>query len=65
MSCFADNLLTCNMSSLFAILQWYDRVLILLMLCPCRVGYQVNYYDWSRLNMGSTGGVASIDELFR
>jgi hypothetical protein len=65
MSCFADNLvLTCNVSSLFAILQLYDRELILLIVHHCRVGYQVNYYDWFLLNMVSTG-VPSIDELFR
>jgi hypothetical protein len=62
--CCADDLLTCNVSSLFAILQLYDRALILLILHRCWVGCQVNYYDWFRLNMVSTG-VASIDELFR
>jgi hypothetical protein len=57
--CFPDDLLTCNTSSLFAILQLYDRELILLML----VGCQVDYYDWFHLDMVSTG-VALIDEQF-
>jgi hypothetical protein len=61
--CSADDLLTCNTSSLFAILQLYNQELILLMVHPCRVGYQVDYIDWVHLNMVSTG-VASIDLLF-